>query len=275
MSAGALAAPAASSVVDDGVAVDDRDADLLVAAREFWVRFVKADGVECNEPLAAVSVARFESGRQVRGPHFARRQRNFPSWWWRATSGDHLWFESWVERDQIMALDFDRSVVGLATQPFWLSWTDESGRRHRHAPDLFARRRDGTGLVIDVRLDDQITPADASVFATTAAACRSVGWQYRRVGGLGAVLATNLRWLAGYRHPRCCHPGRAAELRAAFAQPGALLTTATAVGDPIAVLPTLFHLLWRGVLTMDMTSAPLDSSSRIALADAVARRVGS
>jgi hypothetical protein len=168
-----------------------------------------------------------------------------------------------------MALDFDPTVVGLATQPFWLSWTDRNGRRHRHAPDLFARQRDGTAIVIDVRPDDQIAPTDALVFATTETACRAVGWQYRRVGGLGAVLAANLRWLAGSRHPRCCHPGRAAQLRAAFAQPGGLLTTAAAVGDPIAVLPTLFHLLWHGVLITDLTSSPLGPDSLIALADPV------
>ena len=185
-----------------------------------------------------------------------------------------MWYESWVERDQIMALDFDRAVVGLAAQPFWLSWTDRNGRRRRHAPDLFARQRDGTGLVIDVRPDDQITPADAAVFDTTAAACRSVGWQYRRFGALAAVLAANLRWLAGYRHPRCCHPGRDVQLRTAFAEPGGLLVTAGRVGDPIAVLPTLFHLLWRGVLTTDLSSAPLGPDSLISVADAVGWRWG-
>jgi hypothetical protein len=33
------------------------------------------------------------------------------------------------------------------------------------------------------------------------------------------------------------------------------------VGDPIAVLPTLFHLMWMHVLEADLGSAPLSGSS--------------
>jgi hypothetical protein len=43
-------------------------------------------------------------------------------------------------------------------------------------------------------------PEDAEVSAMTAAACESVGWQYRRVGAIDLVLAANVRWLAVYRH---------------------------------------------------------------------------
>jgi hypothetical protein len=33
------------------------------------------------------------------------------------------------ERYRLVALDFDRSVVGIASQPFWLYWTDPEGMR--------------------------------------------------------------------------------------------------------------------------------------------------
>ncbi|GGV08337.1 hypothetical protein GCM10010182_29570 [Actinomadura cremea] len=53
-------------------------------------------------------------------------------------------FESWLERDHAMLLDFDPQVVGFASQPFWLRWWDEAARRERsHAPDSFARPADG------------------------------------------------------------------------------------------------------------------------------------
>ena len=32
-------------------------------------------------------------------------------------------FESWLERDQLVVIDFDSSVVGIASQRFWLRWT--------------------------------------------------------------------------------------------------------------------------------------------------------
>jgi hypothetical protein len=54
-------------------------------------------------------------------------------------------FESWLERDHVMAMDFDPDITGIASQPFWLHWRDEDGRGRRHAPDFFARRADGSG----------------------------------------------------------------------------------------------------------------------------------
>lgn len=33
-------------------------------------------------------------------------------------------FESWLERDHVMLLDFDAAVVGIASQPFRLFWCD-------------------------------------------------------------------------------------------------------------------------------------------------------
>ena len=36
-------------------------------------------------------------------------------------------FESCWKRDHVLHLDFDPSVVGIASQPLWLHWTDEGG----------------------------------------------------------------------------------------------------------------------------------------------------
>jgi hypothetical protein len=43
----------------------------------------------------------------------------------------------------------------------------------------------------------------------------------------------------------------AARLGEVFAQPGPLLAGAAAAGDPVAVLPVLFGMLWRGELAAD------------------------
>jgi len=67
-------------------------------------------------------------------------------------------------------------------------------------PDYFARRADGTGVVIDVRADERIGEQDAAVFAATGRLSAPVGWEYQWVGELGVVHAANLRWLSGYRH---------------------------------------------------------------------------
>ncbi len=55
-----------------------------------------------------------------------------------------------MERDHVMALDFDPTVVGIASQPFWLSWRDDAGQLSSHAPDFFARRADDTSVVVEM-----------------------------------------------------------------------------------------------------------------------------
>jgi hypothetical protein len=63
-----------------------------------------------------------------------------------------------------MLLDFDPSVTGIASQPFWLRWHDQDGTRVSHAPDFFARRVDGSAVVLDCRPVDRRKPADVAKF---------------------------------------------------------------------------------------------------------------
>jgi hypothetical protein len=230
------------------------------ASAGFGVSFADMDGGRRREPLSSCWMVPFEQVLPVRAFGSHKGKRSFSGLWWLATTADHVGYESWLERDHVMALDFDPDVVGLASQPFRLSW-EQDGKDRAHTPDYFARLSDGTGLVIDVRDDGRIEPEDAEAFAATARACASVGWEFRRVGAIGAVRAANLRWLAGYRHPRCMDAGRAARLRQAFGEPRPLLDGARQAGDLIAVLPVLCHLLWVHVLEAGLDAALLSSSS--------------
>ena len=91
---------------------------------------------------------------------------NFTVLYYAATMDAHVGFESWLERDVAMMLDFDSEVVAFSAQPFWLSWSDD-GEQRQHAPDFFTRLVDGTGVVIDVRPNDRIKPRDARAFGVT------------------------------------------------------------------------------------------------------------
>ncbi len=224
--------------------------------------FIDAGGRRRCELLAACWDERFEDSVAVRGFCWGAGQRHFPGWWWSATTGRHVGYESWLERDHAMMLDFDPEVSAFASQPFWLRWL-EAGKARRHAPDYFARLADGTAVVVDVRADDRIEAKDAEAFEMTSRICAGVGWAYRRAGVLDPVHAGNVRWLAGYRHPRCADRQVAARLREVFACPAGLLAGARAAGDPLAVLPVLYHLLWAGVLLTDLASAPLSTESAV------------
>jgi len=233
------------------------DSAMSAASAEITVLL---DGdTELCLPLAAAAALPFEDARPVRTFPSFRGQRNFPGLWWSATSGRHVGYESWLERGQAMLLDFDPRVVGLAAQPFWLSW--RAGGR-THAPDFFARLDDGTGVLVDCRPEDRRPDQDAATFAITGRLCAEVGWQYRLVGAVDPVLAGNVRWLAGYRHPRYRDGDVAARLLELFARPAPLLAGASRAGDPIAVLPVLFHLLWQRRLDVTLTD-PLHVDSLV------------
>lgn len=220
----------------------------------------RTEAGERRIPLVDAWSVPLESALPVRSFPSYRRQRHFPGLWWCATTGAHVGFESWLERDHLMLLDHDQAVVGVASQPFWLFWATADGKRRSHAPDYFARRVDGSAVVIDCRPAERIRPRDAVKFDATRNACELLGWDYRLVGAPDAVVVRNLRWLAGYRHPRYQVAEVAAALVTVFDRPLPLLAGAEAVGDPIAVLPVLFHLLWRQDLLVDLT-VPLHEAS--------------
>jgi hypothetical protein len=102
------------------------------------------------------------------------------------------------------------------------------------------------------RPDDRVEPRDAEAFAATEAACRLAGWRFLRLGALDPVLAANVTWLSRYRHLRFGVEDVAAKLVDIFTGPVPLMPGVAEAGDPIAVLPVLFHLLWRHILTADL-----------------------
>jgi hypothetical protein len=224
------------------------------------VEFVDEDGRLRREPLTDCAGVGFEMAPAVRSFPSYRGQRNWPGLWWSATMGDHVGYESWLERDQVMLLDFDPDVSAFASQPFWLLFYGEDGRGRSHAPDFFARRSDGTGLVVDCRPEDRIRPRDAEAFDATARACELAGWEYRRVGAVEPVLVENVRWLAGYRHPRFGQAPIAAELLTVFADRRPLVEGVERVGQPLVVPPVLFHLLWQRRLRTDLSRPLADTS---------------
>jgi hypothetical protein len=226
-------------------------------ALEFW----SADGSRQREPLPSCCCTRFEEAPQVRPFHFEKGLRSFAGWRFFAATGTHVGFESWLERDHLMLMDFDPRVRAVSSQPFWLTWRDDRGRSRRHVPDYFARRDDGTAVVIDVRPDDRIPDRDAETFAITALACQAAGWGYRRSGDLMPALVANVRWLSRYRNARCLVPQVTSALLDVFAGGRGLFEGAELAGDRLRVLPVLFHLMWLGQLTADLQAAPLSAAT--------------
>jgi hypothetical protein len=79
----------------------------------FGVVWNAPDG-EARISLAEAANADLEHAQPVRQFASYRGQRHFPGWYWSATTGGHVPYESWLERDHALLLDFDQRVVGLA-----------------------------------------------------------------------------------------------------------------------------------------------------------------
>ncbi|WP_423181310.1 TnsA-like heteromeric transposase endonuclease subunit [Arthrobacter sp. NyZ413] len=230
-----------------------------VSAREY-----ESDSLT-TQPLDAAWWLPFQDYSPARVLPSFKGQRNFTGLLWCATNARLVGYESWLERDHLLALDFDPAVVGIASQPFRLDFELDGGHRW-HIPDYFARLSDGTALVVDVRPDERIRERDQEVFTATESACASVGWGYRRVGGLPRAFVANLRWLSGYRHPRCLDPAHAHAMQECLHDgPTTIDHLSAAVGHPVTVLPTLFHLLWNGTFTTELRSRTLGHDSEVTL----------
>lgn len=65
-------------------------------------------------------------------------------------------FESTLERDVFMILEFDQSVVSYEDQPFTMKY-ELDGRPTKYTPDILATFQDGTKKVFEVKYQDAIT----------------------------------------------------------------------------------------------------------------------
>lgn len=227
-----------------------------------------ADG----EPVAQIPVDElwsipFEKCVPVRKASSYKGQKNFTGEWWCSTTQTHISFESWVERDYLIAADFDPDITGISVQPFTFRFLSAAGKQRQHTPDVFLRTRSGDGVVVDVRPDRLVDHKAREAFDATSELCSRAGWTYRRAGDQPAIRAANLRWLAGYRNPRNRRQDVVTDLISLLtATPKTIGEAAVASGEPILVLPTLYHLLWTHEIDVDVDSASIGERTLIRLA---------
>ena len=139
----------------------------------FEVEYAEPDGREVRAGLDRLRRVDLGSCQPVRSFPSYKGQRNYPGWFWSATMGRLVGFESWVERGHLVALDFAPEVTAIVSQPFWLRWRTPAGKVRRHAPDFFARLADGGALVIDSRPRDVAGDGDRQAFAATRQGLRA------------------------------------------------------------------------------------------------------
>lgn len=103
-----------------------------------------------TQGVGGASGLKLEDFAPVRSTTAYKGQRNFSGEWWCSTNLRMVPYESWLERDHLMSMDYAPKIIGIASQPFRIDFKLPDGPRW-HVPDYFARLRDGSALVVDVR----------------------------------------------------------------------------------------------------------------------------
>lgn len=169
------------------------------AAPRAQVEFKRRGVVERLDAADVQDVA-FETVDRVRVPKSWKHKTNYTGFYWAATTGSHVWFESLYEMAALMRVDRDPTVLAISAQPLWIHWV--GGGVQRHAPDFFVRFRDGRAALVDVKPARNIKPEDVVAFDRTRGLCDSFGWEYFVVDDISEEEARNLRFLPGYRYAR-------------------------------------------------------------------------
>ncbi|WP_235882713.1 TnsA-like heteromeric transposase endonuclease subunit [Streptomyces apricus] len=118
------------------------------------------------------------------------------------------------------------------------------------------RLTDGQRVLADCTTRTELSQRQRSLGQLMDELCAAVGWRYWVLGSVDPIYRRNVAWLSGYRHPRYQGGGVLADaLQEAFAEPTPLARGVGGLGDPLLVLPAVFHALWSGRLVADLGAA--------------------
>ena len=159
------------------------------------------DGTVSERPLRQVTAGQVIGAAPWRMTRSARGQAHYPGYYWSATTGGHVIYESRLELARLLLADFDPDVAAIAAQPFLLR-APAGGRVRRHVPDFLLLHADQTVQVVNVKPAARLAdPAVAEALAWPGELFESRGWGYEIWSGADPVVLANVRFLAGYRGP--------------------------------------------------------------------------
>lgn len=91
-------------------------------------------------------------------------------------------FESTLERDLLILLDFDSQVTSFEVQPISIPWKDSSGKPHTYTPDVHAIYVDQQNVIYEVKYRSELLEEWAALkpkFKGAIHFCRKRGWRYK------------------------------------------------------------------------------------------------
>jgi hypothetical protein len=232
-----------------------------VSAADVGVTYRADHGGVVDTSLDRVAAEEVLAGLPVREFRWYKGRRHYSGWYWSATVGRLVAYESRLELARIMLADFDPLVTAIAAQPFRLAGPD-GHRTRRHVPDILLGYAAGGVTVVDVKAPGKRGDPDVlAVMGWTREVTGLRGWGFEEWYGADPGLLANVSFLAGYRRPSVID-GRLVPAVLAAAGDGAPIAAVEQRADAPAVLvrPVVLHLLWSGRLVTDL-GRPLGSLS--------------
>lgn len=188
-----------ATCVGDGSGADEESGGGVVDAPVLSLR--TPEQVVVDRELGQVAARQVVEAVPWRAPRSARGQGHFPGFYWSATTGRHVAYESRLELARVLLADFDPEVVAIAAQPFRLR-ARVGGRPRWHVPDFLLVHADGSVAVVDVKPAGKLTdPAVAEALGWAGRLVSGHGWTHEIWSGEDPVYLDNVRFLAGYRRP--------------------------------------------------------------------------
>jgi hypothetical protein len=223
---------------------------------------VRVGGEEVRGGLADLSLDLLRRCAPVRRPGAYQRQRHMPGHWFSTTAGRFLEYESLLERDWMLLLDFDRDVEWICEQPLRLRYRKD-GKLASHVPDLLLWRA-GRPELCDVKSEERLEDREfVAQVKATGLACSEAGFGYRVLSEPDRQLLVNVRWLAGFRERPADPDGeRARMLSILAAGPRTIGELVRGAREPMLARPVLMHLLWAGEALTGL-AGPIGEDSRV------------
>jgi hypothetical protein len=146
-----------------------------------------AAGKESAADLALVPAGQLAAGRPWRVFRWRQGQAHYSGWYWSATTGGHVVYESRLELARLLLADFDREVAAIAAQPFLLQ-AQADGRARRHVPGFLLVRADGPVQVVNVKPASRLAdPQVAGALAWPGRLFQAHGWEHEIWSGADPV----------------------------------------------------------------------------------------
>lgn len=179
-------------------------------------------------------------------------QPNLPGWYWSATTGGLIPYDSRLELANLILIDHDSEIRWIYAQPFQMMQ-----RSRKHVPDFLLVGRDDSMIVVDVKPLERLNfRRNPEIFAWCRVMAETMGWKYQIMTEPDPCHLENVRFLAGYRRSGPYATVLLKEL-SDLAKPAMPFTSlcqhfSKAVGlDVASAKPYLFHALWTHLLAAD------------------------